>query len=373
MTTTEQPAPANRARDFTYNRWMESIGIPIHRGYFIEDLRKVPLGRWDERDCDQAFVQLVGMEGICEARVSEIPPGKTLPPMKLAIDEVVYVLEGRGLTTVWRNEGEAKRTFEWQTRSMFMLPHHHWHQFSNAQGQRPVRLLHTNYLPIAMSALQEPSFFFTSDFVPPNVLSQDEFYAEAKAVKRSFEGRVGSGTLWYGNFFPDLKAWDKLVPFWGRGAGGHVVSVQFPNSEWSAHMSVFPAQTYKKGHRHGPGRVIVIPDGEGYSIMWPEGEEKVIVPWHEASMFVPPNRWFHQHFNLGDKPARYLALHPLPQFSGHAERVEDRGRDQIEYPYEEPWIRQRFEDELGKRGLKSQLPEEAYQDPNYEWDYGEER
>ena len=263
MTTTEQPAPANRARDFTYNRWMESIGIPIHRGYFIEDLRKVPLGRWDERDCDQAFVQLVGMEGICEARVSEIPPGKTLPPMKLAIDEVVYVLEGRGLTTVWRKEGEAKRTFEWQTRSMFMLPHHHWHQLSNAQGQRPVRLLHTNYLPIAMSALQEPSFFFTSDFVPPNVLSQDDFYAQAKAIKREFQGRVGSSTLWYGNFFPDLKAWDQLVPFWGRGAGGHVVSVQFPNSEWSAHMSVFPAQTYKKGHRHGPGRVIVIPDGEG--------------------------------------------------------------------------------------------------------------
>jgi len=79
-------------------------------------------------------------------------------------------------------------------------------------------------------------------------------------------------------------------------------------------MSVFPAQTYKKGHRHGPGRAIVIPGGEGYSILWPhETAEKIVIPWHEASLFTPPGRWFHQHFNLGEGPGRYLALHPLPQ------------------------------------------------------------
>ena len=43
--------------------------------------------------------------------------------------------------------------------------------------------------------------------------------------------------------------------------------------------------------------------------MWPEGEEKVIVPWQEGSVFVPPNRWFHQHFNVGDAPGRY---HQVP-------------------------------------------------------------
>jgi hypothetical protein len=55
------------------------------------------------------------------------------------------------------------------------------------------------------------------------------------------------------------------------------------------------------------------------------------------------------------------------QFYGHAEKVEDRAKDQIEYPDEDPWIRRRFEEELGKRGLKSLMPAEAYVDRDYEW------
>ena len=77
---------------------------------------------------------------------------------------------------------------------------------------------------------------------------------------------------------------------------------------------------------------MIILSGQGFSLMWPEGEEKIIAPWHEGSMFTPPDRWFHQHFNVSVTPARYLALAPLPQFSGHSEKVEDRKRDQIEYP-----------------------------------------
>lgn len=373
--TAEQPrntlarTPAYQNGGFTYDKWMASQGLPIHKGYYIEDLRTAPLARWDAREVDAAFIQLMGQEGVSEARIEEIRPGATTPPLKLAIDELVYIVSGRGLTTVWPSDSAAKTTFEWQTRSMFLIPHNFTHQISNAQGNQPVRLLRYNYLPIAMSAVQDPALFFNNPAGTGEQPQGEELYAEARGISGAIEGMPSPGTFWYGNFFPDMGAWDKLVPFRGRGAGGTTVFVGFPGSEVSCHMSVFPSRTYKRAHRHGPGRVIVIPRGEGFSILWEEGKEKIVVPWHEASVFVPPNRWFHQHFNLGGDPARYLAFHPLRQFSGHAESVQDRARDQIDYSAEEPWIREKFETELAQRGLTTGMPAEAYTIPNYEWGY----
>ena len=64
----------------------------------------------------------------------------------------------------------------------------------------------------------------------------------------------------------------------------------------------------------------------------------------------------------------------LPRFlssalSGYSERVEDRKRDQIEYTDEDPWIKEKFGQELAKKDLKSLMPEQAYRDRDYEWDY----
>ena len=363
----ESQLAANKAAQYGYDHWIQSIGVPIHSGYFLDDLRTLELGWWAERECNAAFLQLEGQEGVAEARVTEIPAGKTLPPLKFALDDVVYVVEGQGFCTVTSADGKTARTFEWQKHSLFLLPRGHTHQLSNAQGDKPARLLHNNYLPVSMVGIPDPELYFNNGVEALNRL-QDDFYSEAKiSPVAAARGRVRAS--WIGNFFPDMRAWDKLVPFWGRGAGGHTVFIEFPNSPMTCHMSVFDAGTYKKGHRHGPGFVIVIPKGEGYSVMWPEGRDKVVVPWHEGSVFVPPNRWFHQHFNVGLEPARYLALHPPRQFSGTGERV-DPGQNQIEYPDEEAFIREKFEGELAARGTKSLMPQECYEDRDYEWDYG---
>ena len=154
--TTAQSQHEERLRALSpHDRWIETLGVPVHRGYYIEDVRTVEVGPWPERGCNVAFLQLSGQEGITEARVTEIPPGKTLPPLKFALDEIVYVVEGRGLTTVSAGEGQPQKTFEWQKYSLFLLPHSHTFQLTNTQGDRPVRLLHQNYLPLAMLTLAD--------------------------------------------------------------------------------------------------------------------------------------------------------------------------------------------------------------------------
>lgn len=357
---------------FTYDLWAQTLGLPIHRGYFMEDLRKLEVGWWKERGCAAAFVQLVGQEGVTETRVTEIAPGQSVPALQLAFDEVVYVLQGWGATTVWRPGGADRRSFEWHANSMFLLPRHYLHQFHNTSNTEAVRLLHYNYLPLAMSAVPDPSFFFASErdaVDQARVLDLRAFYEEATLRKEEHEGILWGRRkeAWVGNFFPDMAVWDRLESNATRGAGGRSVFIEFPGSELTCHMSVFAPRTYKKAHRHGPGRAIVIPAGEGYSVMWEEGKEKVVARWRPGSMLTPPDRWFHQHFNVGGEPARYLALHPPMQFYGHAEKIEDRARDQIEYVNEDPAVRAMFESELKQRGLTTLVPPEAYEQPDYVW------
>jgi oxalate decarboxylase/phosphoglucose isomerase-like protein (cupin superfamily) len=364
-------APTRRLK-FTHDHWMASLGLPLHVGYYIEDLRELQLGRWEERGCDAAFIQLEGQQGITETRVSEVPPRAVLPPVRLAFDEVVYVAQGRGATTIWRSGGERK-SFEWQENSMFLLPRHHFHQFSNTHGSLPARLLHYNYFPLLLSASPDPDRFISTNKGesgdPRGYIDLEQLYAEP-TLRVTDEADViwkRRNQVWVGSFFPDMSAWDKLHVSQNRGAGGRSVAMEFPGSEISCHMSMFPSCTYKKAHRHGPGRAIVIPAGEGYSVMWEEGKDKVVAPWKPGSLITPPNKWFHQHFNVGHSPARYLAFHPPMQFDGHAEKVEDRARDQIEYIDEEPEMRGRFEAELAKRGLTSLIPQIAYERVDYEW------
>jgi oxalate decarboxylase/phosphoglucose isomerase-like protein (cupin superfamily) len=358
-----------------YDRWMEAQGLPVYRGHFVAEPRVVELAPWPERGVNAAFIQLDGMAGVCEARITEIPPGETSEPVKMALSELVYVLDGQGLTTVWAGDG-PKQTFEWQKSSLFCLPRHCWHTFSNTRGDRPARLLNYNHLPVAMSVVQDPKQLLNNAYEDPDRLygkTGSEFYAEAKAVDIP-GARRGHQVIWRANFFPDMGAWDKLLNYPGRGAGGKRLGIQFPGAEMDCHMSVFDPQLYKKGHRHGPGRVIVIPKGEGYSALWPgdpmpkplEGGEHVICPWSEGSIFVPPENWYHQHFNTGDTDARYLALGALPQFGGNPYR------HQLEYPDEAPWTRETFERELAKKGLKSLMPDECYEDRDFEWDYGDD-
>ena len=131
----------------------------------------------------------------------------------------------------------------------------------------------------------------------------------------------------------------------------------------ASHISQFPVGTYKKAHAHGPGAHVIVLSGEGYSLMWPEGEELRRFDWQVGTLIVPPNAWFHQHFNSGPTPARYLAFkHWTPRnaqgvpLSWISTRL---GGTQIDYADERPLVRRTFADALARHGVQSRM-EEVY-------------
>ena len=175
----------------------------------------------------------------------------------------------------------------------------------------------------------------------------------------SGQGKSYSGRVWETNFVPDVRGF-VLKDWKERGAGGRNIMFELSDNTMCSHISEFPVGTYKKAHRHGPGAHVVIIGGTGYSLMWPEGSPIRRFDWHEGSVIVPPEMWFHQHFNAGTTPARYLAL----RWGSKKNRFRKRygidksvkeGGDQIEYQDEDPGVREMFEQALAEHGLESRM------------------
>jgi hypothetical protein len=261
-------------------------------------------------------------------------------------------VEGNGSTSIWNDE--KKISFEWREGSLFSPPVNTWRQHFNGSGARPARLLAVTSAPPMIN------FFRNLDFVLNNPFSfNDRFDADPDDFSGKGESyKIKDRPVWDTNFIPDvrslpLQSWEK------RGAGGSNIMIELSDNSMGAHISQFPVGTYKKAHRHGPGAHVIIIGGQGYSLMWAEGTPPQRFDWHDGSVIVPPERWFHQHFNTGPTPARYLALRaggrkfPRP-WGAKAYAVDESvkgGGDQIEYQDEDPQVRQVFEQELAKQGV----------------------
>ena len=137
---------------------------------------------------------------------------------------------------------------------------------------------------------EDIDFVFNTNYDFKDRFAGEPDYFSAKGEQKGF--------LLETNFVPDAVNLP-LITAKERGAGGGHIRFNMAKGSMNSHISQFPIGTYKKGHAHGPGAHVIILSGEGYSLMWPEGEEPHRYEWEVGTMIVPPNMWFHQHFNTG--------------------------------------------------------------------------
>ncbi|HEY1823396.1 MAG TPA: cupin domain-containing protein [Trebonia sp.] len=348
MTAIQEPKVDGRA---TYLRYIEGEGIPIVEGLYIPDLKEVEVSPWARKGALGAIVRLEGAENLNDAYVLEIPPGAETTPQRHMYEELVYVVQGRGATTVSNSAG-TKVTFEWGPGSVFGIPLNASYQHFNGSGSEPARYYAVTSAPLMMNLFHNQDFIFgtDADFL-------DRFGGESHDF--SGGGKSYAGRIWETNFIPDVRAM-KLQRWNERGAGGTNAMLELAESSMCGHISEFPVGTYKKAHRHRAGAHVIILSGQGFSMLWEENEPIRKVDWKPGSVVVPPERWFHQHFNAGPTPARYLALRwgskkfPVFRDWGIDKSVKEGG-DQIEYEDEDLGVRQTFEAELAANDVRSQM------------------
>ncbi|MBI4331008.1 MAG: hypothetical protein HY673_06990 [Chloroflexi bacterium] len=344
-------------RDY-YREFQQQEGIPVHTGYFVQDLGNLEIKPWSRTGGSGCYVNLFGEETWADNYLCEIAPGQSLKPQRHMFEEIVYVLSGCGATTFWSREGGPTWTLEWNEQSLFALPSNVGYQHLNRDASRPARLFAKTTLPAIFQYFGSRKFIFENEFAFEG--AEKDFYSTEAKIYR--QGPPLNMTVWSANFIPDVKAFDRMTGLQVRGAGGSNIVFHQPGlAVLNAHQSEFPVGTYKKAHAHPPGRSIIPITGNGYSLFWRPGreKEKQRVDWHPGSLFgvaltsLQGECWYHQHFNTGKEPARYLVLHVNPR------KTKDK-HIQIEYIDEEPEIRGIFESELAKSGLRSNMSPTCY-------------
>lgn len=353
--------PPWTAYDREYRAYQDREGVPVHTGLAVDDVRTVTVGDWDRTGGRGAFINLLGMEGMCDIHVHEIPARESLRPMRHLFESLVFVVEGAGFTSLTSDDRE--RTFEWTAGSLFYLPRNTEYVHANADSSEDARLLAVTPLPLLYTLLQDDAAIWSVESYDQwaELGGDTEFYDQSA---RLLAGTTDSRTYWDANFVRDATTFDQLDAWPERGGGGQTVHFPFRATSMYAHISEFQPGQYKKAHRHHPGANVITLGGEGYSLLWKEGaDERHRIDWGPYALFTPPMMWFHQHFNTSAGPARYLALH-APQLGirgGDNAAIEALNpTNQIEYHEEDPWIREQFQQELDKNGREFRMDASLY-------------
>lgn len=345
----------------SYSEFLATEGVPVVEGFAIDCLT-LPLEPWPRLGGRGAYIHLAGRGEYLSCYVVEIPPAGKLEPEKHLHDEVIHVLRGRGTTQIELPGGE-RRTLEWGPGSLFAVPLNAWHQHFNTSGSEPVRFAAVTNLPIILNLFHNQSFVYGNPYVFPERYGEERYFRAEGELRTVKPGRH----QWETNFVADLTSF-KLQEWKERGAGGTSIQFVLADSTMHAHISEFGVGTYKKAHRHAAGAHIFCVSGQGYSLLWLEGDnpvDSVRIDWKPGTLYAPPDDLFHQHFNLAGQPSRYLALgfggvrYPVLESKRQSyeamDRSQDEGGAQIEYENEDPRILALYERELVEEGIESRM------------------
>jgi quercetin dioxygenase-like cupin family protein len=351
-----------------YEQYLEEENLPVYTGWMANVL-KIDLKPWKRQGqgITGAFVNLEGMGGAVDNYVMEIQPGASTNPEHHIYEETTFVMSGEGETHLWQQgDPEKKVVVHWRKGTIFAPPLNTWHQHFN-KGTTPVRLAVGTTLPLIMDIFRSRNFIWNNpvDF-PDRYAGQADYFDPENRI--DFGPTTEHHSLTLSNMVRNAWTWRLFNAGQGyKDTDRHIV---LSKSAMSTRVEQFPIGTYERGHRHKAGVTIVLITGSGYTFLWPnelgktpwkeeKGDQVLRLEWEPGVLFVPPEEWYHQHFNSGTEPARYVRLGAPPGnevYKVGAVGLALGANTRIQFREEDPYVRNLFEKELAKKGATIQMP-----------------
>jgi oxalate decarboxylase/phosphoglucose isomerase-like protein (cupin superfamily) len=351
-----------------YQEFLLSEEIPNYTGWAV-DLYNLGLEPWKRLGPEVlgAYINLDGTGGVVNAFAMKIlPRGETRPERHL-FEEQLMILTGEGETHIWRKNPAQKVVIPWKKGTVFSPPLNTWHRHVN-RGSEPVLLVAVTDLPIKADLFRNMEFIFNVEFDFSERYAGQPGYFDPENSQDYAPGQ-GRHSLSIVNLV--RNAWSWRLFHAGQGVGDVDRHYIMSNNMIGGHVEQFPVGTYERGHRHGPGATIVLLSGVGRTLMWPRpfgktpwkdgrSDQVIELNWKVGTLLIPPTQWYHQHFNLGREPARFINLGEIPgtneMYPMTSKQLAGGDNGIILFREEDPYVREMFEKELARRGVDPLMP-----------------
>ena len=310
-------APQGKYLVDPYDNWARAEGVPIHAGAAI-DLCRVETRPWGRFGVGGAICHLDGRADFLTMFVFDLAPGAASAPMRHLYEDMFYGLEGHGVAEI-ELAGGATTTIEWGAKTLFSAPMNARVTLRNTSGAR-ARVVSVNDSRYLMSLYRSERFLFDTPMDFPERASGQY----ARACETCAPGPIS-----------------------------------LANGSIGADLFEIPAGRYDRAERQMFGSLLLGVSGHGMTLSWEDDPAQAVKHvWGHGVAYAPAGLMFHQRFNLGAEPARYLRVElggpAAPMFRPRRRAYGDTsvyaaGAATIEVADQNPVIETMWRDEMARR------------------------
>lgn len=271
-----------------------------------------------------------------DAVLVELPPGGKFGPHKHLAEETMYVVSGKGHTSMWMPGSPTKKRYDWSESDVVSPSLNSWHEIVNSSSTQSARILVMTSTPLMTRIFGNAAFLSSSDFAFKE--RWEKGLQEPKFLERPGRngGKVDLSLMAIGHHIPNMLGMKMPIAFGDPEYPEEGINVVAPLDtdtgsdalggmagnrlfEWQ-NREVIKVDGVIHGsgdHHHAWEVVYFCPKGEIITYVTRQGrnQPRRTIKWSAGDMFIIEADEIHQHL-LPVKGSRFLQFKLSGYFRG---------------------------------------------------------